>query len=165
VSPFQYRLQPLLDLRLERRDACLRVHAGLQRELLEEKRILAELENEQEHLKLKINVSLRERLKLGSDVQGNTAELHTLHLQGLIGDLRAGKDAVAAQRVRVSEFQDRVAETRKRVVEAARDVEVLKKHRERLTLGALRAAERTEALEQDEISVVMFNNGRRSERF
>lgn len=160
---YQYRLQPLLDLKLERRDKLVRVHTGLQRELAVEKRLLAELEREQEDLNLKLNAALRARLNLGSDGQGYHLELYSLHLQGLIGDVEAGKDAVAAQRVRVSEFEDRVVEARNQVVEAARDVEVLKKHRERLKQRALKAIQRKEALEQDEIGNVIFNQGRPNE--
>jgi flagellar biosynthesis chaperone FliJ len=81
----------------------------------------------------------------------------------LAADVEAGKGAVAAQRIRVGEFQDLVAEARQHLAEAARDVEVLNKHRERLEKSFLSTLERKEAQEQDEMGSIIFNHGRRHE--
>jgi flagellar biosynthesis chaperone FliJ len=163
VTPYQYRLQPLLDLKLERREELERALAGRQRELAVETEALAELELAQKDRTFTLAEALRARLNTGSEAHIYTLELHTLYLRGLITDVETGKGAVAAQRTRVFEFQDRVTEARRQLMEAARDVEVLNKHRERLEQSVLRAVERKQAAEQDEMGSIIFNHGRRRE--
>ena len=163
MTPFQYRLQPLLEMKLERRKESERALIGRQRELAMEGEALAELEQAQNDLRLKAAEALRTRLRTDSNANGNTLELHTQYLRGLAADVEAGKGAVAAQRIRVGESQDMVAEARRQLAEAAREVEVLNKHRERLEKSFLRTRERTEAQEQDEMGSIIFNNGRRHE--
>jgi hypothetical protein len=164
VPPYQYRLQPLLELKLERRGEMERVLAARQRELAEEEAALAELERAQEGLKFKLAEALRGRLSAGSDVQGHVLELHTQYLRAVAVDVEAGKGAVGAQRIRAGEFRDRVSEARRQLAEAALEVEVLNKHRQRLEKSFRRAVERKEGLEQDEMGSVIFNNRRRHER-
>ena len=163
MTPFQYRLQPLLEMKLEKRKESERALIGRQRELAMEGEALAELEQAQNDLQLKAAEALRTRLRTDSNANGNTLELHTQYLRGLAADVEAGKGAVAAQRIRVGESQDMVAEARRQLAEAAREVEVLNKHRERLEKSFLRTRERKEAQEQDEMGSIIFNNGRRHE--
>jgi flagellar biosynthesis chaperone FliJ len=160
MSPYQYRLQPLLDLKVKRRQELERAVADRQRELAAEKEALAELKRAHEQMKSKLAEALRARLSEGSEAQGYTLGLHTYYLRGLTADVKSGNDAVAAQRVRVGEFQDRLAEARRQLADAAREVEVLNKHRERLEVAFLRAADRKEALEQDEMGNFIFNRRR-----
>ena len=163
MAAFRYRLQPLLDLKLERREELERALAKRQRELAAEEEALAELGRAQDAMKSKLVEALRARLSAGAHTDGHTLRLHTQYLRGLTADVETGKGAVAAQRVRVDEFQDRVAEARRQLAEAAREVEILDKHRERLEKAFLKAAERKEALEQDEMGGIIFNQRRRHE--
>jgi flagellar export protein FliJ len=163
MAPFQYRLQPLLDLKVERREELERALAKRLRELAAEEEALTELERSLEALRSKLVQAFRARLNAGSQTDGHTLRLHTQYLRGLTDDVETGKGAVAAQRVRVGEFQDRVAETRRQLAEASREVEVLNKHRERLEKGFLKAVERKEALEQDEMGGIIFNQRKRHE--
>jgi flagellar biosynthesis chaperone FliJ len=162
MAVFQYRLQLLLDLKLHRREELERALAERQRELAAEKVALAELERAQEAMKCKLAEALRARLTAGSSACGYTLGLHSEYLRGLNGDVQAANGAASAQRVRVGEFQDRVAEARRQLSEAAREVEVLKKHRDRLEKSFRRAAEKKEALEQDEMGGITFNQRRRA---
>ena len=163
MAPFRYRLQPLLDLKLERRAELERVLAVRQRELAEEEEALVDLERIQEGLKFKLAEALRARLSADSHADGRALELHTQFLRGLAADVKSGNGAVAAQCIRVGEFQDRVTEARRQLAGAAREVEVLNKHRERLEKSFLRAVERKETLEQDEMGAIIFNRRRRNE--
>ncbi len=163
MAPFQYRLQPLLDRKLERREELERALAARLRELAAEEEALAELERAQDALKTKLVEALRARLNIGSQTDGHSLRMHTQYLRGLTADVETGKGAVAAQRVRVGEFHDKVTEARQQLAEAAREVEVLNKHRERLEKAFLKAAERKEALEQDEMGGIIFNQRRRRE--
>ena len=163
MAHYRYRLQPLLDLKLERREELERALAERQRELAAEKDALVELERVQEKMKSKFAEALRARLSEGSQAQGYTLGLHTQYLRGLAADVENGKDAVAAQRTRVGEFQDRMADARRQLTEAAREVEVLNKHRERLEKAFFRAADRKEALELDEMGNIIFNRRREHE--
>jgi flagellar biosynthesis chaperone FliJ len=163
MAPFQYRLQPLLDLKLERRRAQEQALAQRQRELVTEEEALAELEQTQEAMKCKLAEALRARLNAGSQTDGHTLRLHTEYLRGLTADVQTGRGAVAAQRVRVGEFQDRVEEARRQLVEAARQVELLNKHRDRVEKSFLKGLERKAALEEDEMGGMIFNQRRRHE--
>jgi len=163
MAGFQYRLQPLLELKLEHRKELERALAARQRELAMERHALAELERAQDGLRSRVAEALRTRLNPDSSANGYALELHTHYLRGLMADVEIGKGAVAAQRIRVGEFQDMVAETRRQLAEAAREVDVLNKHRERSEKSFLRTVERKEALEQDEMGSIIFNHGRRHE--
>src|SRR5215471_679978 len=147
MAPFQYRLQPLLDRKLERREELERALAARRRELAAEEEALAELERAQEALKSKLVDAFRARLIAGSQTDGHTLRMHTQYLRGLTADVETGKGAVAAQRVRVGEFRDKVAEARQQLAEAAREVELLNKHRDRLEKAFLKVVERKEAME------------------
>ncbi len=163
MARFQYRLQPLLDLKLERRKALERALAALRRELGTEEAALAELQRAQEALKVRFAEALRARLSPDSTVQSRQLDLHTHYLRGLAADLEAAGGAVVVQRIRIAECQDRVNAARSQLTQGAREVELLNKHRERLEKGFLRIEERNEALEQDEMGSIMFNHRSRHE--
>jgi flagellar export protein FliJ len=159
---FQYRLQPLLDMKIERKDELEAALAQRRKELAVERDALAELERAQEALTARLADALRARLGAGSGANGYVLGQHTEYLRGLAGDVTAGKGAVSAQRLRVREFEGRVTEARRLLAEAAREVDVLKKHRERLETRFRRALERKEAVEQDEMGGIIFNQKRRA---
>ena len=80
----------------------------------------------------------------------------------MTADLSGAKGAVSAQRFRVREFEDHVSEARRLLADAAREVDVLNKHRERLENRFLRALEQKDAVEQDEMGGIIFNHKRRA---
>jgi len=160
MAQFHYRLQILLDLKIDAREKLERALAERQRELAAENRALAELEEAQRVLAGKLKESRTALLGTGAGVSGHTLELRTRYLKRLVQDVETGQDAVSAQRLRVGEFQDRVAEARQHLADAAREVEVLEKHKERLQGRFLRAIEQKQALEQDEMGGIIFNQRR-----
>ena len=163
MTRFQYRLQPLLDLKLERRDALERALAALRRELAAEESALVDLQKAREALKARFVEALRARLSGELGAPGRNIDLQTQYLRGLTADLETAVGAVAAQRFRVAECQNRVNEALQQLTQAVHEVEVLNKHRERLEKGFLRIEERKEALEQDEMGSIMFNHRSRHE--
>jgi len=163
MAHFQYRLQPLLDLKLEYRKALERALAALRLELAAEEAALVELRKTHDALKVRFAEALRARLSADSIVQSRNLDQHTHYLRGLAADLEAAAGAAAAQRIRIAGFQDRVTAALRQLAQAAHEVEVLNKHRERLERGFLRMEERKEALEQDEMGSIVFNRGRRHE--
>jgi flagellar export protein FliJ len=160
MPTFKYRLQPLLDIKIERKEALEQELALRRKELAAEQEALAELERAQATLTLRLAEALRARLGAGLHASGHVLEQHTDYLRGLSGDVTAGKSAVSAQRLRVRDFEDRVAQARRSLAEAAREVDVLEKHRERLEQRFARALERKEAVEQDEMGGIIFNQKR-----
>jgi flagellar biosynthesis chaperone FliJ len=162
MAPFQYRLQPLLDLKLERRKRLETELVERQLQLAAEHRVLAELGQNQEALAARLVQALRSRLAAGQSPNGYTLGLHTEYLRGLGGEVEAASGAVSAQQLRVREFQDRVTEARCLLAESAREVEVLTRHRERLEKRFLRTVERKESMEQDEMGSIMTIRKRRA---
>ena len=162
MEQFRYRLQLLLDLKIERRQDRERALAERQRELAMEQSALSELEREQEKLESALSEGRRGRLITGIAAGGHDLRLRTEYLRRVASDVEIGRGAVSAQRLRVGEFQDRVAQAREALADAAREVEVLKKHRERLEKRFLRVMEQREAQEQDELGGILFNQRRRA---
>jgi flagellar export protein FliJ len=162
MPQFKYRLQPLLDMKIERKDELEAALAQRRKELKAEQEALAELARAQEALTAKLADALRARLGAGAGANGHVLGQHTEYLRGLAGDVTAGKGAVSAQRLRVREFEARVTEARCLLAEAVREVDVLNKHRERLETRFRRALERKEAVDQDEMGGIIFNQKRRA---
>ena len=105
MGPFQYRLQQLLDLKLERRKRLETELVERQLQLSAEHRVLAELERIQESLAARLVQALRSRLAAGRSPNGYTLGLHTEYLRGLGGDVEAARGAVSAQQLRVRELR------------------------------------------------------------
>ena len=160
MAQFHYRLQILLDLKIDAREKLERALADRQRELAAENQALAELEESQRALEATLKEARLARLGTAEGINGHTLEIRTQYLRRLVQDVETGQGAVSAQRLRVGEFQDRVAETRQLLADAAREVEVLEKHKERLEKRFLRALEQKQALEQDEMGGIIFNQRR-----
>ena len=160
TAPFKYRLQTLLDLKLERKEELQRDLAQRLAELAAEQKAHQELEAARARMEEKL-ASLK-RVPLG--MSGLAIQQYRDYLRGLVMDVEAARDAEFSQRLRVQEFQDNVGKARRALAECSREVEVLNKHRDRLEKRFLKEAERKEAADQDEIGSMLFSRGRRSIR-
>lgn len=159
---FRYRLQPLLDLKNERKEQCELALAERRRELIAEREALVELETKRNTIAVALGEALRARLAAGAEASGHALGQHTSYLRGLTDDLSAAKSAVMAQTIRVRDFERRVEDARRQLADAAREVEVLEKHRERLEKRFLREQERKAGVEQDDMGNIIFNQKRRA---
>ena len=162
MAKFQYRLQPLLDLKTERKEQCELALAERRRELAAEQEALVELEEKRVRVGAALTDALRSRLAAGAGASGLALAQQTDYLRGLTADLTEAKSAVIAQQLRVREFERRVETARRQLADAVREVEVLEKHRERLQQRFAREQERKDALEQDDMGNVIFNQKRRA---
>jgi flagellar protein FliJ len=160
MAPFRYRLQPLLDLKLERRDEVQRDLALRLKELASEQKALEELVQGRARMEEKLFRSRRDVLAGADGASGLAIRQRTDYLRGLTTDLEAAKDAEFSQRMRVREFEERVAKTRRQLADCSREVEVLQKHREHLEKRFVREGEQKDAAEQDEIGSAMFTRRR-----
>ena len=162
MASFQYRLQPLLEMKIERKKQLELALVQAQKELAAEREALAELERAQAELENKLLQSRRSALDPKKGTNGYKLAMHTEYVRGLLGDVETAKGAVSAQKMRVGEYEQRVVEARRLLFEAVREVEVLKKHRERLEKRFLRAVEKKDALEQNEMGSIIFNQRMRT---
>jgi flagellar export protein FliJ len=162
MARFTYRLQRLLDVKIERKEQLERNLVQCQRELVAEQEALDELRRAQARIEEKLTVSKRSILGGSAGVSEHVIRQRTDYLHGLASDLEAAKNAEFSQRLRVREFEERLAEARHLLAEGSREVEVLNKHRDRLEKRFLKELEKQEAAEQDEIATSMFNQGRRA---
>lgn len=162
VRTFKYRLQPLLDLKVDRKSQLQMAVAQCQNELSAEQEALAQLRREESQLEEKL-AERRRNVLTGSDGStGLAVQQYKDHLSGLAADLQLAKNSVFSQLLRVREFEEKVAETRRQLTECSREVDVLSKHRDRLQRRFLRVAQANEAAQHDEIGTTMFIHGRRA---
>jgi flagellar export protein FliJ len=155
-SVFQYRLQPLLDQKIERKEQAERTLAERKAELESERARLEELHGKEQAL-----VARKEQARRAA-FDGQFAFLQD-YLRGLSQDIEEAKDAVFAQRYPVEVAEEKLEEARRDLAERTREVEVLKKHRERSEIRWRREAERKEELENEEIGAAMYQARRSAE--
>ena len=163
MPEFKYRLQPLLDLKVERKAQLQLELAARQKELAAEQEALVEMTGNRTRMQDKLAASRKELLNRSGGSSGRIIEQHKNYMMGLTADLEAAKAAEFAQHSRVRKFEENVEKARQALAECSREVDVLNKHRSRVQKRFLEAAERQEAVEQDEMSNAIFNRRRGSQ--
>jgi flagellar biosynthesis chaperone FliJ len=156
VHTFKYRLQTLLDLKIDRKAELQVCVAQRHKELAAEQEELEQLQQTEKQLEEKL---LQARRAMLSDSVGSTAvaiRQHRDYLSGLAADLEMARNSTFSQQSRVRKFEEKLAEAKRQLTECLREIDVLTKHRDRLQQRFLRAVEAREAAEQDEIGAVMF---------
>jgi flagellar FliJ protein len=165
MASFKYRLQTLLEQKIEaKRQAQAAVGQAL-RSLEEAQRTLEELRNKEQALHDK-----KTRLRKGMFAPDPGEKLAAADLQGRDAYLkRLGEEAdeagaeVFGQRIVVEECEEGVQKARRALAEAAREVEVLEKHKAKLEERFHREHERQEALQMDEAATSAFLRGQRGD--
>jgi YscO-like protein len=152
---FQFRLQALLDQRLEAKKRAGEALAGRLQELAAEQQTLQDLEKEVERL-TKLHQEKRLELAKPRARQGLRLTNQTDFLQGLKLDIQAARSGVLAQQIFVEQAEEAVCKTQQVVVACQRDVDVLDKYRERVEKRFWAELAYQEELEQDEIGNVMY---------
>jgi flagellar biosynthesis chaperone FliJ len=150
----------LLEQKLEAQEQSQRRLAERQKELAGEQKAFDDLTGAQQRIEQVMTRTRQTMLTSGGEVQGILFRRD--YLRGLKTDLEAAKDAVLVQRVRVQEFEQRVSEGRQELAECSRQVEILKKHRERLAKRFAREQEAHDAKEQDEMGNLIYLRRRQS---
>jgi flagellar export protein FliJ len=159
MGAFQFRLQPLLDREIERRNKAQEALAARQAELRVEMETAAELRRRE--TRIEERRTTRRRELLAGAATGAEVQQRAEYLAALGHDLEAAHDAVFSQQMVVREAEDKVAHARGQLAECSRRVEVLQKYRGRLEERWRKEAERKQAVEQDEMGNVLYLTRRR----
>jgi flagellar export protein FliJ len=162
---FRYRLQTLLDQKIEAKNQAQAEVGKALRAVDEANRTLEELRNKEQALNDK-KTQLRNSLfasesgqrLLAADLQGRTA-----YLRRLDAEVEDAGAEVFGQRIVIEECEDAVRETRRLLAEASRGVEVLEKHKSKLEERFRKEQERQEALQMDEAATAAFLRRQRSD--
>ena len=161
MAQFRYRLQTLLDQKVEAKEEAQQRLASAQRELRTEQDELDVCRREQEARTGRLRRARMESLSPVIGVSsGEQMRLRRDHIVRLQDELHDASDAVAAQGLRVTEAEERLATAREMLEARSRDVEVLEKHRARLERRFNDEAARKEVLEQEEMANIVFLRGR-----
>jgi hypothetical protein len=111
MPAFRFRLQPLLEQKLEARKSAEEALAGQQKKLSAEERALETLQQEEKRLAESISI-MRRRLLITSNMSGDGLEQQTDYLHGLVQDLHSAHDAIASQELSVRQAQAKLTSSR-----------------------------------------------------
>jgi flagellar biosynthesis chaperone FliJ len=160
VPQFRYRLQTLLDEKVQAKEQAQHALAAAQRELRAEEEELEACVREQEGAVEKLRRARVESISpIAGGMTGEWMRLRRDHVGRLYDEWRDAAKATRAQEVSVNEAGDRLAAARDTLASRSRDVEVLEKHRARLKRRFNQEIERKEALGQEEMANVIFLRG------
>jgi flagellar biosynthesis chaperone FliJ len=161
VAQFRYRLQTLLDQKIRAKEGAQMALGAAQHELRASRDELEVCRRAQEACSEKLRNARAERVSLKTG--GSSGEIMRWrrdHIVRLQDERDQASDATRSQELSVSETEERVAAARTMLATRSRDVEVLEKHRARLEGRHNQAAERKEAIDQEEMANVIFLRGR-----
>jgi flagellar biosynthesis chaperone FliJ len=162
MARFTYRLQQLLDVKLERKEELQQELGRRLQDLAAEQQAGEELRRERILVEERVTAARTAMLSGTEGVSGRTIRQHADYVRGVSSDLAAAKDAEFAQELRIREFEERAAAARRLLADCAREVEVLDKHRDRLERRFLKELEKQEAIQQDDITNSKFHPERRA---
>jgi flagellar biosynthesis chaperone FliJ len=155
MQAFTFRLQTLLEQKLDSEAKAKVAVAEKQQSLHEQKTLLIRLEENERRIERSI---LRAREELLPVSVANTAadvQRRNDYLLALRQDLSAAKQQTLIQRFAVEEAEMHVNEAQAYALECFRESEKLSRYREKLERRFLAEAAKKEELEQDEIGTTM----------
>jgi len=162
MSGFRFRLQPLLDRKIELKEQADKALIERQRELAAEKERLEQARRHEQELIEKKKKLRREIMSSQGTITGDEIRARVDYIAFVGQEIDRAKEGVYAQQLVVSEAEDKVKAARDHLAECTRDVDILTKYRGKLEARFLRDAERKEALELDEIGNMLYSTRRRS---
>lgn len=155
MADFVFRLQALLDQRIEARRQAEEELATRERALAAEKKTIEELEAAADAAE-----ALYQRKRAERSVSGRNRGVPFLSqdsaLAGLKLDVQAARSAVLSQQIFVDEAFGHVQEAHAALAARKQEEDVLEKYREKAQARFLREESYREELEQDEIGNVMY---------
>lgn len=164
MTPFNYRLQLLLDQREEAKKEA-------EKELQRQEQELEEQRATQERLRRRETELIEKRQLLRRDLLAKPGEHGDLTAQEVLYrsdfikvlglQIEAARKDFLAQQMVVERCEQQVAAAKNLVEEKRRDVEVLTKHRKKQEERFLREAQAKEDLELDEIGNVLYTTRQR----
>lgn len=160
MATFTYRLEALLTQKREAKEAAERTLAARRTEEREARARLVELEAAAKAAAERKRVARETSfvdVDLMEDILARRKDIEIFHRRW-----EEAKDAVFSQRMYVEELAEATAAAVDAVTNAARELEVLVKHRAKAAARFAAEQDRKETLEQEEIASGMFENQRRS---
>ncbi|MCX6627863.1 MAG: hypothetical protein NTW28_09570 [Candidatus Solibacter sp.] len=160
MAIFQYRLQPLLDRKLERKQEAERELALRRQELREAEHRLSQLREEQgaaEDRRAERRRTVLTGASGGEDIRRRVDDVALLSRR-----IESIKDEIMSQRLQVEESQEKVDQAVAGLAAATRELEILNKHRAKSERRFVAEVDRKEAIEQDEIASTLYEARRRS---
>ena len=152
---FHFRLQAVLDRRVEAQKKAEEALSERQKELAVEQQTLKSLEKEANRLTQRYSVRRTERLVKETRESSRLGSI-TNYLFALELDMQAARSSVLSQQLFVDQAQEAVEAAQQTVSVARREVEVLEKYRDKEQHKFELEIARQEELELDEIGNVMF---------
>src|SRR5689334_19140262 len=133
MALFRYRLQNLLDQKIEAKEEAQQVLAEAQGQLQTEQNELEARRREQESSADVLRRARAERVSPSIEASsGEWMRLRRDHIARLMDEYDAASDAMRAQELNVTETEERLLDARATLASRSRDVESLEKHRAKL---------------------------------
>ncbi len=165
MAAFTYRLQTLLDQKVEaKKQAQSGVGVAL-REVEQAKEMLEELRNKERALHDKKEQLRRSLFSSGPGQALGATDLRSraAYLKRMDQEIEEAGADVFGQRIVVDECEDALQQARRLLADAARGVEILEKHKAKLAERFQRELQHREALELDEAGTAAFLRRRRED--
>jgi hypothetical protein len=163
MAQFRYRLQTLLEQKLQAREEAQHALAAAQRDLQKEQDEFAACLREEQAAADRLQNGRAEVLSpLAGATTGEWLRLKRAHIHDLEQQHERAVAETRAQQLSVTEAEERMIAARQVLAVRSREVEVLEKHRARLERRFRSETERKEALDQEEMANVMFLQERRT---
>lgn len=164
MGTFVYKLQPVLEQRLEKEEAARELVAAAQRTLDDARRRQAQLEAERDQIVAYL-ADARARF-LDVPASGQIAASVLLERRERIDALddqrRNAEAAVMSQQMHVLDCEDEVEKAKQHLTDCTREVKVLEKHREKQQLKFVRDQEAREEALQEEIGNSLYAQQRQN---
>jgi flagellar export protein FliJ len=154
MTVFRFRLQALLDKRIEERNLAEVKLTEAKRAHRTAQQKLSDMEKLEQKLAEQI-ASTREQLLIASQASSVQLGRLAIYLRGLEQDERSARHSADFERQTVEKAEEQVRKAHTWLAECSREMEILDKYREKLRKSFLRAALRKEEIEQDEISALL----------
>jgi flagellar export protein FliJ len=156
VAGKKYRLQPVLGAREQSKREAERLLAARMAQLAEAEAELARREREVESCRERQASARAEMLEMMNEGAAAARALsHRTHLADLRAQEEALRAAVGEQRAVVARCEAELERARAALVEAAREVRVIEKHKENWREGERRESARREQKLNDEIGAIL----------
>lgn len=155
MAIFRFRLQYLLDQRLQAKEAAEKSMTECQRELQDEQENLASLQHETKNLAQKILLARRQMLVREPALVHNLMQ-RMKYLSGMAHDAEELREALFAQELVVEDAEAKLQQAHEHLVACSREADILTKFKDKLQRRFLQSEARKEEIEQDEAGDLLY---------
>ena len=163
MAVFTFRLQPLLDQKLDIEAKARAAVVEKQLILEEQERLLEELLRNEKRIEQSILRTRDELLIISVPNSGADVQRKNDYLEALRQDLSAAHNQTLIQKFAVEEAEMNLDQARAYALECFREAEKLSRYREKLEKRFFAQAAKQEQLEQDELGTTMYLSRRAAE--